>query len=35
MNVVCEFLDILAIGLVNFSCVGLSGFEIHGPENET
>ena len=35
LNVICEVLAILAIGLVNFSCVGLSGFEIQGPESET
>ena len=35
LNVISEVLAILAIGLVNFSCVGLSGLEIQGPENET
>ena len=35
LNIISEVLAILAIGLVNFSCVGLSGFEIQGPENET
>ena len=34
-NVICEVLAILAIGLVNLSCVGLSGFEIQGPEYGT
>ena len=32
LNIISEVLAILAIGLVNFSCVGLSGFEIQGPE---
>ena len=35
LNIISEILAILAIGLVNFSSVGLSGFEIQGPENET
>ena len=35
LNVICAVLAILAIGLVNFSCVSLSGFETQGSENGT